>query len=80
MVERLIDAICRLNYPRQRLEIQVLDDSTDDTETIARTKVEAMQARGFNIVHIRRSERTGFKAGALAVGLSKASGELLADF
>src|SRR5579872_6371221 len=77
VVERLIDAICGLNYPGDRLEIQVLDDSTDDTEAITRAKVKAMQVRGFNIVHIRRSERMGFKAGALAAGLSKASGMFL---
>lgn len=80
VVERLIDAVCRLDYPGDRLEIQVLDDSTDDTEAMTRGKVKSMQERGFNIVHIRRSRRTGFKAGALAVGLSKASGSFLAIF
>ena len=80
VVERLIDSICALAWPRDRLEIQVLDDSTDDTVEVARAKVAAMQAQGFDIKHIHREDRTGYKAGALAAGLEVARGELLAVF
>ena len=80
VVERLIDAVCAIEYPRDRLEIQVLDDSTDETTVVARRKVEAMRAAGCDIVYIHRTERTGFKAGALDAGLSRARGELVAIF
>jgi cellulose synthase/poly-beta-1,6-N-acetylglucosamine synthase-like glycosyltransferase len=80
VVERLIEAVCRLDYPKALLEIQVLDDSTDDTVDIARAMVEKMASSGVNIVHIRRRNRTGFKAGALKAGLERAKGELLAIF
>ncbi len=80
VAERLIDAICALDYPRDRLEIQVLDDSTDDTvETVSKT-VAAHRRRGIDIHHIRRHHRSGFKAGALAAGLDGARGSLLAVF
>jgi cellulose synthase/poly-beta-1,6-N-acetylglucosamine synthase-like glycosyltransferase len=80
VVKRLIEAVCRIDYPRELLEIQVLDDSTDDTTDIARDLVRKMKEQGLDIVHIHREKRTGFKAGALKVGLQLAKGELLAIF
>ncbi len=80
VVGRLLKAICRLDYPRDRMEIQVLDDSTDETtQTVARL-VEFYRRQGVPIVHIHRTERTGYKAGALAHGLRMARGELIAIF
>ncbi len=63
---RLLEAAGALDYPADRLEIQVLDDSTDDTAAIVAEAAQHLRARGVNIVHVRRTERTGFKAGALA--------------
>jgi cellulose synthase/poly-beta-1,6-N-acetylglucosamine synthase-like glycosyltransferase len=80
VVERLIDSVCGLDYPRERLEIQVLDDSTDDTGQIVAAKVQTLQQQGFQISHLHRTDRTGFKAGALEAGLAKAKGEFLAIF
>ena len=80
VVERLIDSVCKLQYPPDLLEIQVLDDSTDDTTALARELVARYKARGLDIVHIHRSDRTGYKAGALANGLATASGEFIAVF
>ena len=80
VVERLIDAVARLDYPHDRLEIQVLDDSTDETTERARRAVERHRARGLDIHHLVRENRSGFKAGALAAGLRRARGELLAVF
>ena len=80
VVERVIDAVARLRYPRDRVEVQVLDDSTDETSRIARAAVRRWQARGVSIRHYHRSSRVGFKAGALAEGLRDASGELVAIF
>jgi len=80
VVERLLDAVSRLNYPRDRLEIQVLDDSTDETQGICRRKVKELGGAGANIVYIHRDDRTGFKAGALENGLKRASGELVLVF
>jgi cellulose synthase/poly-beta-1,6-N-acetylglucosamine synthase-like glycosyltransferase len=80
VVERLIDAVCRLDYPRDRLEIQVLDDSTDDTAARAESAVRRAQARGVNIVRMARSRRDGYKAGALRDGLRAAGGEFIAVF
>jgi cellulose synthase/poly-beta-1,6-N-acetylglucosamine synthase-like glycosyltransferase len=77
---RLLDAVAALDYPRDRLDIQVLDDSTDDTPAIVAHMVTAMRARGFDIAHVRRRRRVGFKAGALAEGLSRAKGEFTAIF
>ncbi|MBU4198928.1 MAG: glycosyltransferase family 2 protein [Verrucomicrobia bacterium] len=78
VVERLIQAACALEYPRDRLEIQVLDDSNDETRQIALKWVAINEARGINIRHIHRVNRTGFKAGALRAGLETAQGEYLA--
>lgn len=80
MVTRLLKAIVAINYPQERLQIQVLDDSTDDTSTLTRALVARYQAVGINIEYIHRSQRIGYKAGALAEGLKTATGELVAVF
>src|SRR6056297_1905838 len=80
VVERLIDAVCALDYPKERLQIQVLDDSTDESKELAAAKIVEWQARGVDIHHVLRPKRTGFKAGALAYGLEQASGEFIAIF
>ncbi|WP_020597205.1 glycosyltransferase [Spirosoma panaciterrae] len=80
VVERLIDAIAQLQYPRDRLTIQILDDSTDDTTLLIAQKVVAYQAAGLPFVHIRRPDRSGFKAGALAYGLTLTDSEYVAIF
>ena len=80
VAERLIDAAANLDYGADLLEIQVLDDSTDETVEIARHAVERWQSRGIRIVHLHRSNRVGYKAGALANGLEHAHGEFLAIF
>lgn len=80
VVERLIDAVARLKYPREKFDIQLLDDSTDETVAIIAAKVAEYQQQGIDIEHIRRPERTGFKAGALAYGLAFAKGEFIAIF
>src|SRR5271157_4940501 len=76
MLERLLWAVTKLDYPLDRLQIQVLDDSTDDTALLSARLVEEYRARGFNIECICRTERGGYKAGALKKGLETASGEL----
>lgn len=80
VVERLIDAACALDYPKDRLEIQVLDDSTDETTAIAERAVREKQEQGFLIRHVRRGDRAGYKAGALAAGLRATDAEFLAVF
>lgn len=80
VVSRLIDAIASFDYPRDKLEIQVLDDSTDETIDIIAQKVKFYLDAGVHIKHIRRPERKGFKAGALAYGLELAQGEFIAIF
>jgi cellulose synthase/poly-beta-1,6-N-acetylglucosamine synthase-like glycosyltransferase len=80
VVKRLIDAVARLDYPRQRLQVQVLDDSTDETTRLARARVAHHRSRGLEIQLVHRPDRTGFKAGALAHGLKTARGELIAIF
>lgn len=80
VVERLIDAVAKIDYPLDKLEIQVLDDSTDETVELIAHKVAQYQREGINIKHIRRSERKSFKAGALAYGLEIAQGEFIAIF
>ncbi len=80
VVERLIDAAATLDYPRDRLEIQVLDDSTDKTRTIVARSVKRWAMRGVPIVQLHRKDRIGFKAGALEQGLRQASGVLVAIF
>ena len=80
VVGRLIEAVSRIRYPRDRLQIQVLDDSTDETRVIARRLVEEYRARGVPIEYRHRTNRRGFKAGALEEGLQSATGELIAIF
>ncbi len=80
VAERLIDAVCRLDYPCDRLEIQVLDDSTDETREVVAAAVRRHRARGVDVHHLHRTDRTGFKAGALEAGTRRAAGELLAVF
>ncbi|OFW27144.1 MAG: glycosyl transferase family 2 [Acidobacteria bacterium RIFCSPLOWO2_02_FULL_59_13] len=80
VVERLIEEVCRTEYPRELLEIQVLDDSTDETSELARLSVERYAALGFPIHYYHRDHREGFKAGALAEGLRQATGEFIALF
>jgi cellulose synthase/poly-beta-1,6-N-acetylglucosamine synthase-like glycosyltransferase len=80
VVERLLKAITDIDYPRERFEIQVLDDSTDETVKLARSTVDAYATKGFDIHYIHREDRTGFKAGALENGLNTSKGELVAIF
>jgi cellulose synthase/poly-beta-1,6-N-acetylglucosamine synthase-like glycosyltransferase len=80
VADRLIDAVCALDYPRERLEIQVLDDSTDETRTVAEQAVRRHAARGVDIKYIHRTNRSGYKAGALEAGLRVARGEYIAIF
>jgi cellulose synthase/poly-beta-1,6-N-acetylglucosamine synthase-like glycosyltransferase len=80
VVDRLLDAVCEIDYPKDKLEIQVLDDSTDETRDIAELAVRRQAARGFDIVYLHRTDRTGFKAGALEAGLASAKGTLIAIF
>lgn len=80
VVERLIDRIVELDYPKDKLEIQVLDDSNDDTVEKAKAKVEHYQKLGLDIQYIQRDNRVGYKAGALDYGLNTAKGEFIAIF
>ncbi|MBE0557541.1 MAG: glycosyltransferase, partial [Proteobacteria bacterium] len=80
VVNRLIDSVCALDYPQEKLEIQVLDDSTDETVDVVREAVAAYRAKGYDIHQICRASREGFKAGALQHGLTVARGEYLAIF
>ncbi|MHC4140125.1 MAG: cellulose synthase family protein [Planctomycetota bacterium] len=80
VVERLIKAVVDIDYPKELHEIQVLDDSNDETKDIVSALVNKYSARGFNIKHVVRDNRDGFKAGALNLGMEKAEGEFLAIF
>ncbi|MDN3666266.1 cellulose synthase family protein [Algibacter miyuki] len=80
VMDRLLDNIAEMDYPNDKLEIQVLDDSTDETIETTRAHVEKLQATGLDIKHITRTNRTGFKAGALKKGLEIAKGEFIAIF
>ncbi len=84
VVERLINSVGKLDYPKDKLQIQVLDDSTDETREISRQCVEKLQAQGIDIEFLHRTDRKGFKAGALDAGLKSAKGEFIfildADF
>ena len=77
---RLIDAVCNMDYPKDRLEIQVLDDSEDDSREAVLASVQKKRLKGFNIHHISRQDRSGFKAGALRMGMQYAKGEFIAIF
>ena len=80
VIDRLIEAVCAMEYPREKLEIQVLDDSTDETQQVAAGIVERYAALGHPIAYIHRTNRHGFKAGALDAGLKVARGEFVAIF
>ena len=80
VVERLLEAISRLDYPLDKLDVQVLDDSTDETVAVARGLVNHYAAQGFPLTYHHRSDREGFKAGALSEGLKTAKGEFVAIF
>ena len=80
VADRLIDAVCRIEYPRDLLEIQVLDDSTDETRNVAEMAVRRWAATGLDIKYLHRTDRSGFKAGALDAGLASARGEFVAIF
>ncbi|MBS0660258.1 MAG: glycosyltransferase family 2 protein [Verrucomicrobia bacterium] len=84
VAQRLLAAVAALDYPRDRLEVQVLDDSTDATRELLEAEVEALRAQGLDIVHLHRTDRIGFKAGALEAGMQVARGEFIlildADF
>ena len=80
VIDRLLEAVASLDYPVSRFEIQVLDDSNDDTVARIASKVEEISSRGVSIEHVRRKDRVGFKAGALAYGLTFAKGEFIAIF
>ncbi|WP_405369827.1 cellulose synthase family protein [Nonlabens sp. Asnod2-A12] len=80
VMDRLLDNIALIEYPREKLEIQVLDDSTDETVETTAAHVNRLAATGLDIVHITRTDRSGFKAGALKEGLAIAKGDLIAIF
>ena len=80
VVERIIDASANLDYPQDRFEIQVLDDSTDETSSLIRDRVEFWEKRGVRIKHVIRPDRRGFKAGALSYGMKTVKGEFIAIF
>ncbi len=80
VMERLLDNIAKIEYPKSKLEIQVLDDSTDDSVLKTSERIRQLQKTGLDIRHIRRENREGFKAGALKEGLSCAKGEFVAIF
>jgi cellulose synthase/poly-beta-1,6-N-acetylglucosamine synthase-like glycosyltransferase len=80
VADRLIEAVCQIEYPVDRLEIQVLDDSTDETRSIAELAVRRFASEGVDIKYLHRADRTGFKAGALEAGLRVARGEFIAIF
>ncbi|MBW2527047.1 MAG: glycosyltransferase family 2 protein [Deltaproteobacteria bacterium] len=80
VAQRLIETMGSIDYPRDRFEVQVLDDSTDDTTEIAQAKVDEMLGRGIDIKLIHRTDRIGYKAGALENGLRTARGEFVAVF
>lgn len=80
VVDRLVQAVCAMDYPKDKLEIQLLDDSTDETVDLSRRLAAQYSAQGFDIKHIHRTNRQGYKAGALKEGLAVARGEYVAIF
>jgi cellulose synthase/poly-beta-1,6-N-acetylglucosamine synthase-like glycosyltransferase len=80
VIDRLVDAVCKMDYPREKLDIQVLDDSTDETIEIANAVVQRYAAMGHPITYHHRANRHGFKAGALQDGMNTAQGEFIAIF
>ncbi len=79
MIERLVEAISRFDYPAELLDVQVLDDSTDETQGVARNCVERFAAQGMPVEYIHRTNREGYKAGALENGLKTARGRVRCD-
>jgi cellulose synthase/poly-beta-1,6-N-acetylglucosamine synthase-like glycosyltransferase len=80
VVDRLLESVTRIRYPRELLEVQVLDDSTDETTVIAQAAVDRYRGQGFDIQYLHRDDRAGYKAGALDEGLKAAKGELILIF
>jgi hypothetical protein len=80
VAERLVEAVCALEYPAELLEIQLLDDSTDETADLLERLAREKRALGFKVDHIHRADRDGFKAGALRAGMARAAGEFIAIF
>lgn len=80
VAKRIIETVCQVDYPRGKLEVQVLDDSTDETVNICKETVQQFQEKGIDLVYIHRDQRTGFKAGALQAGLGVAKGDFIAIF
>jgi len=80
VITRLIDSVLRMDYPKDKLEVQILDDSTDETTQIIKDHIKKYEEKGFDIKHIHRTNREGYKAGALKVGLETARGEFVAVF
>jgi len=80
VVQRILAAVAAFDWPRERLEIQVLDDSDDDTTALVRAEIERLRAQGFSIALLHRQHNAGHKAGALAAGLQQARGEYIAIF
>jgi cellulose synthase/poly-beta-1,6-N-acetylglucosamine synthase-like glycosyltransferase len=80
VADRLLDAVAKIEYPRDRWEIQILDDSTDETQGICRAKAAELSAMGLDVKYIHRTDRSGFKAGALENGLKTATGEFVMVF
>ena len=80
VVERLLETVSQLNYPRELLEVQILDDSNDETSTLIQNFMAQLEGPHFDFQHIRREDRTGYKAGALDYGLKFAKGEFIVIF
>ena len=80
VVKGLLQAIAGLDYPKEKLQIQILDDSTDETRDICRTQADLLSSEGFNVQYLHRQDRIGYKAGALQEGLQSAKGEFIAIF
>ena len=80
VAKRLIDAVCMIDYPKEKFQIQVLDDSDDDTACLIKSIVDEYRFKGFDIVHMHRTDRSGYKAGALKEGIKDAKGEFVAIF
>ncbi len=80
VARRLIGAVCAIDYPKDKMQIQVLDDSDDDTVDLIRSIVDEYSFKGFDIEHVRRADRKGYKAGALKEGMKTATGEFIAIF
>src|SRR5574341_523445 len=80
VARRLISAVCSMDYPKEKMQIQLLDDSDDNTVDLIRAIVDEYRFKGFDIVHVRRADRTGYKAGALKEGMKSATGEFIAIF